>query len=46
VAWEKIVHWRAALRGKAKREAADRLLKFVVTRKEMIRYPSFRERGW
>ena len=45
-AWEKIVQWRAALRGKAKREAADRLLKFVSTRKEMIRYPSFRERGW
>jgi hypothetical protein len=45
-AWEKIIQWRAALRGKPKREAADRLLKFVSTRKEMIRYPSFRERGW
>jgi hypothetical protein len=45
-AWEQIIQWRAALRGKAKREAADRLLKFVSTRKEMIRYPLFRERGW
>ena len=45
-AWEKIIQWRAAMRGKAKREAADRLLKFVSTRKEMIRYPSFRDRGW
>jgi hypothetical protein len=45
-AWETIIQWRAALRGKIKREAADRLLKFVSTRKEMIRYPSFRQRGW
>jgi predicted HAD superfamily Cof-like phosphohydrolase len=45
-AWEKIIQWRAALRGKGKREAADRLLKFVSTRKEMIRYPEFRARGW
>jgi hypothetical protein len=48
VAWEKIVQWRAALRGKAKgkREAADRLLNFVSSRKEMIRYPQFQQRGW
>jgi hypothetical protein len=45
-AWEKIIQWRATLRGKGKREAADRLLKFVSTRKEMIRYPSFRKHGW
>jgi hypothetical protein len=45
-AWEKLIQWRAALRGAAKRAAADRLLKFVATRKEMIRYPSFRARGW
>jgi predicted HAD superfamily Cof-like phosphohydrolase len=45
-AWEKIVQWRAALKGKAKREAVDRLMKFVSVRKEMIRYPAFRERGW
>ena len=45
-AWERILAWRTALRGKAKRDAADRLLRFVVKRKEMIRYPEFRERGW
>jgi hypothetical protein len=45
-AWEKILQWRASLRGKRKREAADRLLNFVTMRKEMIRYPTFRERGW
>jgi hypothetical protein len=45
-AWEKIVQWRAALKGKVKREAADRLMNFVSQRKEMIRYPTFRERGW
>lgn len=46
VAWEKIVQWRAALRGKGRREAADRLLNFVSARKEMIRYPQFQQRGW
>ena len=45
-AWEKIIQWRASLRGKSKREAADRLLNFISTRKEMIRYPWFQERGW
>jgi predicted HAD superfamily Cof-like phosphohydrolase len=45
-AWERLLPWRTALRGKAKREAADRLLHFVSARKEMIRYPEFRERGW
>jgi hypothetical protein len=45
-AWEKIIQWRAAVRGKQKREAADRLVNFVTVRKEMIRYPTFRERGW
>ena len=45
-AWEKIIQWRATLKGKTKREAADRLVNFVTTRKEMIRYPSFRARGW
>jgi hypothetical protein len=47
-AWEKIVQWRAALRGKGKtkRAAADRLLNFVSSRKEMIRYPQFQQRGW
>ena len=45
-AWEKIVQWRATVKGKVKREAADRLLNFVSTRKDMIRYPSFRKHGW
>ena len=45
-AWEKIVQWRAGLKGKANREAADRLMKFISLRKEMIRYPAFRQRGW
>jgi hypothetical protein len=45
-AWQKLVEWRAPLKGKAKREAADRLMNFVSQRKEMIRYPTFRERGW
>ena len=46
VAWEKIIQWRAGVKGTAKRKAADRLLNFVSTRKEMIRYPAFQERGW
>lgn len=44
--WERILPWRTALRGKGKRKAADRLLHFVSARREMIRYPEFRERGW
>jgi hypothetical protein len=45
-AWEKAIQWRATLRGKIKREAADRLLNFVSQRKDMIRYPEFQDRGW
>jgi hypothetical protein len=44
--WERILPWRTALRGKAKRKAADRLLHFISARRGMIRYPEFRERGW
>lgn len=44
-AWEHLVSWRTTLRG-SKREAADRLLGYVSERREMIRYPEFRERGW
>ena len=40
-AWEKIIQWRAKLKGKTKRKAADRLVNFVSARKEMIRYPNF-----
>jgi len=45
-AWEKIIQWRATMKGKTKREASDRLVNFVAKRKEMIRYPRFRELGW
>ncbi len=45
-AWQKIVQWRAALRGKVKREAAYGRMNLVSQRKERIRYPAFRERGW
>lgn len=45
-AWEKILQWRATLRGKKKREAGDRLVNFLALRRHMIRYPTFRERGW
>lgn len=44
-AWEYLVAWRSTLRG-AKRAAADRLLGYVAERREMIRYPVFRSRGW
>lgn len=43
--WEQLIPWRAALRG-AKREAADGLLNYIAERREMIRYPEFRARGW
>ena len=45
-AWERLVQWRAKLAGFRKRKAADRLLKYVATRQEMIRYPAFRAKGW
>lgn len=44
-AWDQLVAWRSTLRG-GKREAADRLLGYVAERKETIRYPEFRSRGW
>jgi hypothetical protein len=45
-AWERLVQWRAKLARPPKRKAADRLLKYVSLRQEMIRYPAFRARGW
>jgi hypothetical protein len=45
-AWERILSWRATLRGKAQRKAADRLVHFISQRREMICYPEFRRRGW
>ena len=43
--WERLVTWRATLRG-GKRTAADGLMGYIAERREMIRYPEFRERGW
>ena len=43
--WQKLLSWRLRLRGKAKK-AADRLLHYVSERREMIKYPEFRSRGW
>jgi hypothetical protein len=45
-AWERCVAWRAALRGAAKRKAADRLLNYLAERRDMIQYPEFARRGW
>jgi hypothetical protein len=44
--WEKLVAWRATLRGNAKRKAADTLLGYVSERHDMILYPEFAEKGW
>ena len=43
--WEALLSWRSGLRGK-KRKAANRLLRYVAERSEMINYPEFRSRGW
>ena len=43
--WERLVPWRTALRG-GKRAAADGLMGYIAERREMIRYPEFRQRGW
>lgn len=43
--WERLTAWRSTLRGDKRREA-DRLLGYVVQRRDMIRYPEFRRRGW
>jgi hypothetical protein len=45
-AWQKLVQWRATLRGPAKRRAADALMGYVSERREMILYPEFIEKGW
>lgn len=45
--WERLVQWRTKLpRSPRQRKAANRLLEYVAARREMIRYPEFRERGW
>jgi len=43
-AWSRLLAWRSAL--KRGRAAADRLVNYVSERREMIRYPAFRSRGW
>lgn len=45
-AWDQLIAWRGKLRGPRKRNAANRLLNYVAERREMIRYPQFRNRGW
>lgn len=45
-AWQRLVQWRAELKGAKRRKAADRLLNYVAERREMIRYPAFRANGW
>lgn len=42
---DELLHWRSTLRGK-KRAAADRLLNYVVERRDMINYPAFAAQGW
>ncbi len=44
-AWENLLEWRKPLRG-GRREAADRLLRYVAERQDIIRYPEFRKRQW
>jgi hypothetical protein len=42
---EQLWNWRTDLRGR-KRKAADRLIAYVVERRDMISYPEFAARGW
>jgi hypothetical protein len=42
---EQLLSWRTGLRGQ-KRKAADRLINYVVERRDMINYPEFIARGW
>ena len=45
-AWERMVTLRGTLRSSAKRTAANRLLQYAAERREIIRYPEFREKHW
>lgn len=40
-AWEKLCAWRQSLRSPGRRRAADRLLNYVMERRDMICYPRF-----
>lgn len=44
-ALDDLLLWRKNLRGR-KRQAADRLLRYVAERRDMIRYKEFRASGW
>ena len=43
--WKKLLEWRLSLRRRG-RKAADRLVNYVSDRRAMIKYPSFRDKGW
>ena len=45
-AWEQLLCWRRPLRSAAKKKEADRLINYVLERREMINYPEFQQRGW
>ena len=45
-AWEQLLRWRRPLRSQAKKAEADRLINYVMERREMINYPEFIQRGW
>jgi hypothetical protein len=42
--WRRLLAWRVALRHV--RPAADRAVNYVSERRDMIRYPEFRAKGW
>jgi hypothetical protein len=44
--FEKLLEQRRRIRGKPKRHEMDRLIEYVSSRREMIRYPQFEARGW
>jgi hypothetical protein len=46
VAWEKLCAWRQTLKSSRKRQAADRLMNYVVERRDMIDYPEFLKKNW
>lgn len=43
--WQKLLEWRMGLR-RGRRKVADRLVNYVSERREMIKYPEFRAKGW
>ncbi len=44
--WDRLVQWRGRFSRGKKREQADQLLNYVVTRKEMIVYDQCKLHGW